>query len=151
MTYLETMLAHAKQVHRSIIFNPFLSSKYPKFVTMVSDKWPTPTRFRASFRPCTYKPSESSFRASISRLERSLLKSSSFEYVDSHFIPESHQKDIFLSYPSRFDPGDGLVPRGSMDMPAGYSYDIIETPSNHIFMLNDIENIEKALLSAQAD
>ena len=104
----------AKQFHHSLAFNP--SIKYPPFVCISSESWPTPTRLRCFLK--YKKPSNSTCRSS----------------------PE-----IRVSHPCFFEPGDGVVSLESAKMPLGYDFGMIYSSFSHISLLNDLDAIADAL------
>ncbi|RKO89573.1 hypothetical protein BDK51DRAFT_45262 [Blyttiomyces helicus] len=54
-------------------------------------------------------------------------------------------REVQLQWPCGFEPGDGVVPRSSMDMPTGFTFATVKTGISHPGMLNDIGAMRKAL------
>ncbi|KAI8825168.1 Alpha/Beta hydrolase protein [Fimicolochytrium jonesii] len=126
--YLTTTLAAAKRFRQSLAYNPALQSHYPPFTHLISSKWPTATRIKCSIAPPP--PTEPASTAST---------------TTPTMKPPDRKIDLKYLWPTTFLPGDGVVTRTSMHMPAGFTCHEVESSVGHWAMMNDLRGVRACL------
>ncbi|KAJ3043446.1 hypothetical protein HDV00_005144 [Rhizophlyctis rosea] len=136
--YLTYALDASKKFRESLTCNPALATKYPPFVCIVGDNWPTPTRIRTNIKRLGVPTPGQLAGAGVGgpQAEDAAVKAN---------IAPDGPKEVQFLWPCQFVPGDGLVPEEAQMMPEGYRFGVERTNISHPSMLNDLGAMERAL------
>ncbi|KAI8921850.1 hypothetical protein DFJ77DRAFT_669 [Powellomyces hirtus] len=130
--YLQKTLHSAKTFRQSLAFDP--EKQYPPLTHLVSTNWPTATRIKCSTTMAT--PTLSSLPPPDAiELQQQLPK------------PKKAPPRVETKYqwPTRFEPGDGVVARDAMTLPPGFEPHYIDTRVGHWGLLNEMRGIRACL------